>query len=49
MQTTIINQSFLTTGPRVVEHSRGSAHARVPTTRPTAPRHPVLIDAKRRP
>ena len=35
MQTTSITRSsFLTDGPRVVERSRGTAHPRVPTTRP---------------
>lgn len=48
MQTTTSSQSFLTAGPRVVEHCRGSAHAQVPTTRPTAPRRPVVVSALRR-
>ena len=37
MQTTTITRtsSFASDGPRVVERTRGSAHPKVPTTRPT--------------
>ena len=37
MQTTTITRtsSFAFDGPRVVERTRGSAHPKVPTTRPT--------------
>ena len=37
MQTTTITRtsSFAFEGPRVVERTRGSAHPKVPTTRPT--------------
>ena len=44
MQTTTITRStFLSDGPRVVERTRGSAHPKVPTTRPLGePRRPVM-------
>jgi hypothetical protein len=48
MQTTTINHNFFSAGPRVVEQSRGSAHRRIPTTRPSAPRQPVVVNAVRR-
>lgn len=50
MQTTTITRSaFLSDGPRVVERTRGSAHPKVPTTRPLDARRPGDAAGARRP
>ncbi len=50
MQTTTITRSaFLTDGPRVVERTRGSAHPKVPTTRPLEARRSEGALGARRP
>lgn len=47
--TTITRSSFLNDGPRVVERTRGSAHPKIPTTRPLDARGSSRVAGGRRP